>query len=475
MEAQRGLAWSAPSSVAAPVAVASSPRLSCVWPVGYVLAVLYISLLPFDFSLTTFNNAISEGLGSLRFRSTTPDDATANILVYLPVGLLLGLYAMRGRWGRWVGALLAVVIGTTLSILVETLQTGLVSRVASCTDVLLNCVGTAVGACFGVSLQGTIRAAIAQLRRELADRPFTTAASMLTLGLFLYNLAPFDFVMTTDALHASFGRAHWGLMSVRAPTIGAAPFAALAQQLTGAGWFTVLGYLLALGGCEGGRHPAVSLGSAWKNGLILVALVEFMQLFTRSHTFDAATVMIRSLGVIFGAWCAVFIIGSMTGSAWRRKASLSVPTGILVILAVFQVSLLIAPCICPVGGLFTSERPFVVKWLPFETTWRHPFETATAEILSSLMTYGTLAFTLRVLYRRFRVVHPGWWAFAALTLTATTCEGLRLMILGKPMDVTTPFLAWFAAYLVAGSWSALNDPTSVSRGGNRPAGISSCR
>ena len=454
---------------------AAPPRASWSWPVGCVLAVFYASLMPFDFSLTTFHRAISDGLLSLRFRPTTPDDAATNLLVYLPVGLVLGLMAMRKKCGRWIGVLAATIIGATLSILVETLQTGLVSRVASCTDILLNGVGAAIGACLGVGLSGSAQAAMTQVRRELADRPFTTAASLLTLGLFLYNLAPFDFVMTTDALHASFGRAHWSLMSARVSSVGAPPFAAMAHQLTGAGWFGVLGYLLALGGSERGRHSVRlggSLGSALKDGLILVALVEFMQLFTQSHAFDAATMMIRSFGVVLGAWCAVFMIDSLTGSAWRRRPSLAVPTFymshnhsrvvvLMAILAVFQVGLLIAPCVNAQGGSFSSERALAVQWLPFENLRRQSLHTAAAEVLSSLLTFGTLALTLRVLFRRLRVVHPRWWTFAAVTLAATACEGLHLFTLGTPLDVTTLLLAWFSAYLAMSPPSALGVAAAV--------------
>jgi len=438
-----------------------------------VLAVLYTSLLPFDFSLTAFHRAISDGLLSLRFRSTTPDDAAADLLIYLPLGLLLGLYAMRGRCGRWVGSLLAVVIGATLSVLAETLQAGLVSRVSSCTDILLNCVGAAIGACLGVGLSGSAQAAMTQVRSELTDRPFTTAASMLTLGLFLYHLAPFDFVMTTDALHASFGRAHWGLLSAGVPTVGAPPFAAIAYQLTGAGWFAVLGYLLALGGREKGRHPAscahqplaptltgvgAEWGSALKDGLILVALVEFMQLFTQSHSFDSATVLIRSFGVAVGAWCALFLIDSLTGSAWRRDGlqvaqpltggcadGLAVPTFymshnhsrvvvLMAILVVFQVGLLIAPCVNPLGGSFSTERPFAVQWLPFEPLWRQSLHTAAAAVLSSLLTFATLTLTLVVLLRRFRVLHAWRWAAVGVTLAAITYEGLRYACRAKRFD-----------------------------------------
>lgn len=191
---------------------------------------------------------------------------------------------------------------------------------------------------------------MSRVRRELADRPFTAAASMLTLGLFTYDLVPFDFVVSTDALHAAFGRAHWGLMKTYSASADAHALATLAQPLMGAGWFSVLGYLLALAGCERGRHPVISLGSAMKDGLILATLVEFMQLFMRSHTFDAATVMFRSLGVMFGAWCAVFLIDWLPDFT-RRKVDgtragasrfLMVPMGILVALAVVRVGLLVA-------------------------------------------------------------------------------------------------------------------------------------
>lgn len=284
--------------------------------------------------------------------------------------------------------------------------------------------------------------------RDLADRPFTTAASLLTLGLFLYNLAPFDFVMTTDALHASFGRAHWSLMNARVTTIGEPPFAAMAQQLTGAGWFAVLGYLLALGRRERGYPSAMSLGLALKDGLILVALVEFMQLFTRSHTFDAAAMLLRSFGVAFGAWCAVFMIDSLTWSAWRRRPSLAVPTGTLAILAVFQVGLLIAPCVDPQRELLSGDRAWILHWLPFEALWRQRRSIAAGEMLDDLITYGTLALTLAVLLRRLRILHAWRWAAVAATLAAITFEGLRYGCLAKPLDLTTAVLTPLAAGLI---------------------------
>ena len=452
--------WSTRSPTTAHI-VSAPPRVSWIWPVGCVLAVFYASLLPFDFSLTTFHRAISDGLLSLRFRPTTPDDAATNLLVYLTVGLVVGFCAMRSRCARWAGVLLAVVIGTSLSILVEMLQTGLASRVASCTDILLNCVGAAIGGCLGVGLAGSVGTAMTQVRSELADRPFTTAASLLTLGLFLYNLAPFDFVLTTDALHASFGRAHWGLMDARDSTVGASPLAAMAHELTGGGWFAVLGYLLALAGRERRLDSATSLGSALKDGLILVVLVEFMQLFTLSHSFDTASIMIRSFGVVCGAWCAMFLIDSLSWSAWRRKPSLALPTGIVAILAVFQVGLLIAPCVNLQDGLFSSKHDWSVQWLPFRNLWRQSFLTAAADVLSTLMAFGALALTFHVLLGRLRVVHARWWVLGALTAVAVTCEGLRYACLAKRFDCTNTLLALLAAGLIRYANDAVRSATGI--------------
>ncbi len=462
MEPPRDDGRSAGSSPTAP----TPPHLSWHWPVGCALTVLYISLLPFDFSYTAFYRPIWDGFGSLRFRSTTPDDVTANLLVYLPVGLVLGLLAMRRQCGSFISVVAATILGATLSILVEALQTGLVSRVASCTDILLNGVGAAIGACLGVGLSGRIRTAMAQVRSELADLPFTTAASLLTLGLFLYDLVPFDFVMTTDALHTSFGRAHWSLMSTHATTTEAPSFAALAHQLTGAGWFAVLGYLLALGGRERGIPAVMSLGSALKDGLILVALVEFMRLFTRSHTFDAAAMLIGSFGVVFGAWCAVFMIDSLTGSSWRRRPSLAVPTGIVAILVLFQVALLFAPCVNSQGVLFSSDRVWTPYQLPFESLWRQGRSIAMGEMLADLMTYGTLTLTLAVLLRRLRIPHAWRWAAIVATLAAITSEGLYAACLAKRLDCTTALLALSAAGLVRHAHGTVLDSAVVT--GRRP-------
>ena len=131
-------------------------------------------------------------------------------------------------------------------------------------------------------LCGLWQAPLRRLRRQLVDRPFATLASALTIGLFLHELAPFDFVTDTAGLHASFGRARWDLTSALPLAFGDPAFALMAKQLTGAAWFAALGYLFALAGRRSGRHSATATALAVRDGFVLACLVEFMQLFIRT-------------------------------------------------------------------------------------------------------------------------------------------------------------------------------------------------
>ncbi len=305
----------------------------------------------------------------------------------------------------------------------------------------------------GIGLFPSAKAAWAQLCGELLVHPFTTAASMLTVGLFLYELSPFDFVKSTNDLHASFARAHWSFVNARMTTAETPPFAALADQLSGTGWFAALGFLAALGGRERGRLPRVSLGSALKDGLILATLVEFMQLLTRSHSFDTATIILRSIGVVFGAWCALFVIDFHTRSEWRRSPSMAFPTGVMAMLFVLQIALLMAPYVTTTWPSLIGGSSAAVDWLPFESLWRLSCHTAIAEMLSTIAIYGALSLTLGVLLRRLQIIHSTGLVFAALALLVTASEGLRLITLDKPMRITSLILAMTAAYLVTGLWT----------------------
>jgi VanZ family protein len=315
-------------------------RLARWWPaIACSALLLYGSLLPFDINPPALTWADGFGLSRIGFHDASLEDAVVNLLIYLPLGLSVaaGISVRRARrtsaeapplekgglgGGRIV---IAVALSAAFSIAIEAMQTLSPSHVASWTDVALNTLGAAIGALLAVGLDARMHSMIRRLAQALTDRPFNTAAFVLTLGLFAYNLAPFDFVTTTRDLHASFGRAR--IIPIRLPD----PSAAIVQathwvgEMQGAAWFLVMGYLLALAGRENGRHPAAAFTSALKQGVGLAGLIEFMQPFTRSHSFDAFSIVLRAIGVAFGAWCVVRGVPRGRGITHGRHSCNSAP------------------------------------------------------------------------------------------------------------------------------------------------------
>jgi glycopeptide antibiotics resistance protein len=346
-----------------------------------------------------------------------------------------------------------------VSVLAETLQTSVASRVASWLDVLVNSVGTAVGAVLGATLYGPVVSAVRRLRTGCADRPFTTVASLLVFGLFFYRLAPFDFITDTDGLRASFLRAVWTIPEKCTAPSGAPPYAALIDQLVLAAWFAGLGYVLALSGREAERRRIPATASAIQQGCIIVVVTELMQLFTRSHVFDIATIVIGSLAVVFGAWFAIFVVDAHTRSVWKDRPdgrgtafAAAVPTPVLLTLIVFQVGVLLASSIDPhvlsLGGINLSQ----VEWTPFEVLWRRPTLDAAGDVLSTLIIYGVLATTLVVALHRARIARVRLITAVAVTTLALVVEGLHTATMTHAADITGPMLALSASAGPLGGW-----------------------
>ena len=97
-------------------------------------------------------------------------DVEANLLGYIPLGLLGFAAAMRSGWGLRGGLLLGFLPGPLLSLAMETLQFFLPGRVPSLSDWALNSVGSSLGALLGVVVAlGERLASGAEEWRRLGD------------------------------------------------------------------------------------------------------------------------------------------------------------------------------------------------------------------------------------------------------------------------------------------------------------------
>lgn len=423
--------------------------VSVVWALGCVAAILYGSLLPFDIDLTAVGAALRSGLTAIGFHPAPMEDLLTNLLVYVPLGVLVVACGDQRLASRLARVPIAILAGVGVSLLAETLQVGMSSRVASWTDCLLNGIGTSVGALIGAVTGGMVSTLLEHMKRRLAFHPFATAGLVLTVALLFYAVAPFDFVSTTDELHASFLRAKWDVMHPRAGAVGDPPLRLMVHQFMGAAWFAALGYVLALARREDGRDPGIALVSAIKHGIVLACLIEFLQLFTLSHTFDLASPILRGLAVGLGAWCGAFFTEDHREISWRDDPERALPTGLLALLVVGQIMLVMLSSVDPSTISLASFDSAGVGWIPFETVWRRPMINAVSWMLSTVIVFGTLAMSVGLLLRRIGM--PGRWILAGATVLAlsTTVEVLRVCGVTHFGDTTGPLLAVVSTLLAA--------------------------
>ena len=126
---------------------ASPAHLPLYLATAYTLLVIYASLHPFH-GWRDSGVATSAFLLAPWPRYWTAFDVVTNILAYLPLGFLW-VPAFQSWHGRLVAVLLATLLGSTLSLSLESLQNFLPSRVASNLDFATNFFGVLLGALAG--------------------------------------------------------------------------------------------------------------------------------------------------------------------------------------------------------------------------------------------------------------------------------------------------------------------------------------
>ena len=119
-------------------------RVLLVVTAAYLLLVAWITLNPAP--ADPHRNPLLEGL--LATFASTPlltwidfdvVEFTANVLLFVPVGLLFAVLLGRGRW--W----LAFALGVAMTLTIEFVQLFLPARVSDARDLLANTLGTLIG------------------------------------------------------------------------------------------------------------------------------------------------------------------------------------------------------------------------------------------------------------------------------------------------------------------------------------------
>lgn len=178
-------------------------RPTAILATAYVFLLLYASWMPFDVRLVDARDLWAQWDSAWRHWPFTGahasrTDLLSNVLLYVPLGVLLGV-GFSGRSGLWrLGGMVAGTLGcTTVSALVETGQVFLASRVPSGQDLLSNTAGGFLGALMGAGLLAPLWGPVGQaVGRWSRLRPAFLPACLLA-GMLVAD-ALFPWVPTLD-------------------------------------------------------------------------------------------------------------------------------------------------------------------------------------------------------------------------------------------------------------------------------------
>ena len=175
---------------------------------AYVLLVAYATLYP----LAGWREPAGSAFGYLFAplpRYVTAFDVAANFLGYLPYGLLCVL-ALKPRAAPAAALLAALASAAALSLLLESVQSYLPSRIASNLDVIANIAGAGCGALAGLALAPRLLGggALRRLRAEAIEPGAAGDLGLTLLGLWLFaQLNPATLLFGTGDLRDLFSGA----------------------------------------------------------------------------------------------------------------------------------------------------------------------------------------------------------------------------------------------------------------------------
>jgi len=425
------------ATTAAPVVQTEAVVLGAV----ATLLVLAGSLTPFQFQ--------SHAASRLAWAPPTLEDLVVNLLVYLPVG-----FTLFGGLSRWLHrrswAILAAAAGAAgLSLGIETLQVFSAARWASWTDVLLNTIGGLAGALIAPVVGQAAESLTGAVRRSCRRCPLAAASLVLTAGVLLHGLAPFDFVRSGAEFRTSLLASQWWPIAERYTPPHAVgllnPYAALLSTLSLGGLFCLLAAVHALSQRALSRDGNTALAAGVGHAALVAVLVEVLQLFLRSRAFSTLDVCTAIVAGAAGAWLAALAYDAWDGRDRRTCRPVNVLSAALTVVVGVQVAWHAASGLLPAlhGG------PADGSCVPFAALFALPFVEAVGVMTGTVLAYALLGATLALL--SWSAAGTVRWGLvtALVAAVALLSAWLRTGLALHVPDVTPACLALVAVILCA--------------------------
>ena len=412
---------------------------------GYLLFVVYGSLVPLDYRPLPFDEAWRrfQAMPFLQLGVASRADWIANGVLYAPIGFLVASGLLRRGWWRVVAGFIASAFGIALALGVEFSQVYFPARTVSLNDVLAECIGSVLGA-FAALAYSAARPRLRQVDRHLPGAWLKDHGWQLYLVAYVaFCLFPYDLLISSAELEQKLASDLWGWWIAG----HGQRFLLVALQLGIEVALTApLGALI---GQRANGRSAPGWGRAAWVGLAVGLAIEGAQLLIASGTTQGASVLARVLGAVIGL------------ALWQRRHAWSedgVRIGLVRTGAIWFPAYLLL--LMAVNGWFLWEwqgleamrwRLGELRFLPFY----YHYYTSEASALTSLaavslmyLPVGALAWALR----RSAVVAAVWGGLVCLSI-----EVSKLSLAGLHPDTTNLWIAAAACWVLvrgAEAWSS---------------------
>ena len=420
---------------------------------GYVVFVVYGSLVPLDFKPLPFDQAWSAFLQTPMYQLglASRADWIANGVLYVPVGFLTAHGLLQLSGGRYSTLLLflAALFSAALAVGVEFTQLAFPPRTVSLNDLLAESIGSLIG----LLLAAKYSTWFTTLLHALLSRPQRLVlhlAEAYLLAYVAFSLFPYDILLSAAEIAQKWQSNGWAWLLVGNDHGRLLALLKLAYET-----FLTLPFGLYLG-YRSTRRPATP-GQALLLGILLGGSIEIAQFFIASGISQGLSIVSRAAGVYGGLLL------------WQSRAASS-PQKIMAFVqrhawlsgAVYLLVLLLA------NGWFTypwqGPEHALAQWrevhfLPF---YYHYFTTE-AKALFSLASVGLMYFPIGLLVWSGR--HSPGAALCLAALAASLVETGKLFLQGIHPDPTNILLgglaAWGFVHLAEALTNALGNPPTA--------------
>jgi glycopeptide antibiotics resistance protein len=392
---------------------------------GYLLFVIYGSLVPLDFHALPLHEALA------RFRQVpwldlgiaSRADWVANLLLFIPLAFMTtgALAHGRGPVTRIAVSALLPLAGFALAVGIEFTQVYFPQRTVSQNDILAETLGGVLGVAawwaFGPRLLEWYASWLhVRAPAALSER----LAWAYVVIAFAYGVLPLDLTISAVELYHKWNQGKLVLL----------PFSALPADPAQAAYELLTDVLLwlppaLLWTMAGTRTPA----RAWRLAVGLALLLEVLQLFVYSRVTDLSDVFAAALGAGIGVWLGSRL-GRRAGATPAAHSDAGLGRWLPLLLALAWLPVLMTVFWYPfdfhTDGSFVRERLASFQRVPFEIYYFGTEFRAITSLLQKMSFFAPLGALLAWWVSGLPWLWRTWGLAASLALIVLAALGIEL-------------------------------------------------